>query len=51
MIFSRKIQKNSQHNYGLITVPKAILDTWPDVDRVNMLFDEAHETIVITPRR
>lgn len=51
MIFSRKIQKNSQHKYGLITMPKAILDTWPDVDRVDMLFDEAHETIVITPRR
>ena len=51
MIFTRKIQKNSQHNYGLITVPKAILDTWPDVDRVDMRFDEAHETIVITPRR
>ena len=51
MIFSRKIQKNSQHNYGLITVPKAIMDVWIDIKSVDMLFDEAHETIVITPRR
>jgi len=51
MIFSRKIQKNSQHKYGLITLPKAILDVWPDIKSVDMLFDEAHGTIVITPRR
>ncbi len=51
MIFSRKIQKNSQHSYGLITIPKPILDVWTDIKSVDMLFDEAHETIVITPRR
>jgi hypothetical protein len=51
MIFSRKIQKNSQHSYGLITIPKPILDVWVDVDKLDMLFDEAHGTIVITPRR
>ena len=51
MIFTRKIQKNSQHKYGLITVPKAILDVWPDIKSVDMLFDEAHGTIVITPRK
>ncbi|MGV8117630.1 hypothetical protein [Methanothrix soehngenii] len=51
MIFTRKIQRSDLHNYGLLTMPKAILDTWPDVDRVDMLFDEAHRTIVITPRK
>lgn len=51
MIFSRKIQKNNMHRYGLITIPKAILDTWTDIESVDMLFDEAHGTIIITPRK
>ena len=51
MIFTRKIQKNSQHSYGLITIPKPILDVWTDIESVDMRFDEAHETIVITPRK
>jgi len=51
MIFTRKIQKNSQHSYGLITMLKPILDVWTDVERVDVLFDEAHETIIITPRK
>ena len=49
MIFTRKIQKNI--NASMITIPKPIMNVWADVERLDMLFDEAHETIVITPRR
>ena len=49
MIFTRKIQKNI--NACLLTLPKAIMDVWQDVERLDMIFDEAHDTIVITPRR
>ena len=51
MIFTRKIQKNTMHSYGLITIPKPIMDVWSDIEKLDMLFDEANETIVITPRR
>ena len=51
MIFTRKIQKNTMHRYGLITIPKPIMDVWSDIESVDMLFDEAHGTIMITPRR
>ncbi len=51
MIFTRKIQKNTKSSYGLITIPKPIMDIWQNVDKLDMIFDEAHETIVITPRR
>lgn len=49
MIFSRKLQKNV--NASLITIPKAIVDVWQDVEKVDMIFDETHDVIVITPRR
>ena len=49
MMFVRKIQRNS--NASLLTIPKAIMDTWKDVEKLDMIFDEVHETIVITPRR
>ena len=51
MIFTRKIQKNTMHSYGLITIPKPIMGVWSDIEKLDMLFDEAHGTIVITPRR
>lgn len=49
MIFTRKIQKNI--NASLLTIPKPIMDVWKDVERLDMIFDELHNTIVITPRR
>lgn len=49
MIFTRKIQKNA--NASLLTIPKCVMDVWQDVEKVDMLFDELHETIIITPRR
>ena len=49
MIFTRKIQKNI--NASLLTIPRAIMNVWQNVEKVDMIFDEAHETIVITPRR
>lgn len=49
MIFTRKIQKNI--NASMIVIPKPIMSVWKDVEKLDMLFDEAHETIVITPRR
>ena len=49
MIFTRKIQKNA--NASLLTIPKAVMGTWKDVERLDMIFDEAHDTLVITPRR
>lgn len=51
MFFTRKIQKNIAHKYGLLTIPKPIMDVWKDVDKLDMIFDEAHNTIVITPRK
>ena len=49
MIFTRKIQKNA--NASLVTIPKPVMDIWKDVERLDMIFDEVHDTIVITPRR
>lgn len=50
MFFTRKIQKNTMQ-YGLLTIPKPIMDIWKDVDKLDMIFDEVHDTIVITPRK
>jgi hypothetical protein len=49
MKFLRKlITRNGQ--YGSISVPKPVLDAWPSVEIVEMLFDENRNTLVITPK-
>jgi len=50
MFFTRKIQK-THDGYALLTIPRAVMSAWPDVEKLDMIFDKAHETIVITPRR
>lgn len=48
MKFLRKlIVRDGQ--YGSISVPKPVLDSWAQVETVEMLFDENRKMLVITP--
>ena len=43
MFFALKIQN------GAINLPRAVMNAWTNVEELEMIFDKAHETIVITP--
>lgn len=49
MFFIRKKQKNV--NATFITIPKPVADAWNNVNKLDMIFDAKHNTIVITPRK
>ena len=49
MKFSRKLMVRDG-TYGTISVPKPVLDSWIDVEDVEMQFDEDTNTLVIIPK-
>jgi hypothetical protein len=49
MKFSRKLMVR-EGTYGTISVPKPVLDSWIDVEDVEMQFDEDTSTLVIIPK-
>ena len=48
MFFTRRIQKTHE-GYALLTIPRAIMSAWPNVEKLDMIFDEQHDVIVVTP--
>jgi hypothetical protein len=50
MKFSRKLIIR-EGAYGTISVPKPVLDSWIDVEDVEMEFDDASSTLVIVPKQ
>jgi|GEM_PF-1806194 len=48
MFFTRKIQK-THDGYALLTIPRAVMSAWLDVEKLDMIFDEQHSVIVVTP--
>ena len=48
MRFSRKLMVR-QGSYGTISVPKPVLDVWKSVEEVEMQFQEATNSLIITP--
>ena len=49
MKFSRKLIVR-EGTYGTISVPKPVLDSWIDVEDVEMDFDERSNALVIMPK-